>query len=73
MHGATMKFMKIPPVEAESFNADGHIDMKLTVAYRNPTNAPKHTHTHTHTNTRAIPSNRSCHIKIQHSRHDDTS
>jgi len=35
-------YMKIRPVEAEFFHADGQTDMtKLTVAFRNFTNAPK--------------------------------
>ena len=29
------------PVGAESFHADGQMDMKLTVAFRNFANAPK--------------------------------
>jgi hypothetical protein len=33
--------MEIRPVEAELFRADGQIDMKLIVAFRNFGNAPK--------------------------------
>jgi hypothetical protein len=33
--------MKIPPVGAELFYADGWTDMKLVVAFRNSANAPK--------------------------------
>jgi hypothetical protein len=37
--------MKIRPVEAELFHADGQTDMtKLTVAFRNFANAPKNVH-----------------------------
>ena len=38
-------FMKIHPVGAESFHADGRTDTtKLTVAFRNFANAPKNSH-----------------------------
>jgi hypothetical protein len=38
----TPNLMKIHPVEAELFHADGRRDMtKLTVAFRNFANAPK--------------------------------
>jgi hypothetical protein len=33
--------MKIRPVGAELFNADGRTDMKLIAAFRNFANAPK--------------------------------
>ena len=33
--------MKIRPVGAELFHADGRTDIKLTVAFRNYANAPK--------------------------------
>jgi len=43
--------MKIRPVRAELFHADGRTDMtKLLVAICNLANSPKkNTHTHTHT------------------------
>jgi hypothetical protein len=34
-------FIKISPVGAELFHADGRTDMKLIVAFRNYANAPK--------------------------------
>ena len=36
--------MKIRPVGAELFDADGQTDMKLIVAFRNFANAPKNCH-----------------------------